>query len=121
MAKIWKYPVRLEHREIVMMPKGAKVLCFTEQGGLPYIYAQVDPEQPPVVRVFRVATTGEEFNDEILEYVDSSVFDGWFVAHLFEVVSPGPDPIDPRWEGDYREYREKIYDLLNQEGQEVPA
>lgn len=123
MSKIWKYPIRVQSKELIVMPKGAKVLKLVEQGGLPYIYVLVDPDETPVTRVFRTVTSGEQFNSDAVEWVDTAILDGWFVIHLFEVTDPkaGPDPVDddPRWRGDYKEYRDSIENLIavNTEGQ----
>lgn len=92
--KIWKYPlIDPEHfREWpdIWMQKGAKILYFGNQHGVPTIWALVDPEAELEMRHFRLANTGDALDVDSLEinetgYIGTALFrEGDLVLHLFE-------------------------------------
>jgi len=43
MKKIFKYPLEVEDKQVVMMPEDAEILCIQVQHGTPCIWALVDP------------------------------------------------------------------------------
>lgn len=74
------------------------------QNNLPVVYALVDETQPPEQRIFRIVSTGEEFNAEGCEFIGTFVAEGWFVGHVFEQTEGnGPDPVSDRYAEDFRE------------------
>ncbi|MFA6031153.1 MAG: hypothetical protein WC969_14955 [Elusimicrobiota bacterium] len=84
---IWKFPVKIEDRFVVEMPRGAKVLSVAAQRGEPFMWAFVDPALPRARRVFRCAGTGHPVGG-----IAGSVFVGTFqleslglVFHLFDL------------------------------------
>ena len=119
--RIFKYPIEIENRQIIQMPKGARILHAERQGEFPVLWASVDPAQPVEPRVFRMVTTGEIFNEERLAYVGTIQLGGnrpleaWFVMHLYEVETAleqiNPDPIEGRFQEDLEEIKHEIAEV----------
>lgn len=118
MSKIFKYPIEVESRQIVMMSEGAQVISVGTQGEIahdgkpnsqmPVLFALIpDPDAPHEPRVFRTVTTGEVFNHEGLAFIGTTFVD-WYTAHVFEVVGKAPDPIEDRFQEDMEEIRDGI-------------
>jgi hypothetical protein len=77
---VYKYPV-----DEVKMPRGAKVVHVGEQGGKPFLWALVDPDQPEEERTFIVLGTGQAVNGELWSHV-GTFQQPPFVWHVFELV-----------------------------------
>lgn len=69
MSVIYKYAMKAETDQLIVMPKGAAVLHVMDQNGRPHLWASVDPTQPPVQRRFRIYRTGEEMDGLFPHYV----------------------------------------------------
>lgn len=81
---VWKWPIAFGARVNISMPYGAEILTVRLQGGVPSIWALVDPTSPHiVVRTFRIIGTGHDVPNDAT-YV-STWLDGHFVWHLFEI------------------------------------
>jgi hypothetical protein len=91
---IWKYPLRLEDRQMLSMPQGARVLAFGNQRGTPTMWALVEPEAQREAReVFIVGTGRLCTHVEAREYVGTAQFeDGELVWHLFIDPAPKEEP-----------------------------
>lgn len=90
MKTIWKYSISLAGRLTVEMPKGATILAFQMQGGLPCLWALTDQAENIEERYFRVVATGWSINvqdGEEWRYVGTVQQDGGLVWHLFEIVT----------------------------------
>jgi len=85
MKSVWKFPLEITDVNVVIMPKGAKVLTVQMQNGTPTIWALVDIGVESVERRFKLHGTGHNFNDygDYATYV-GTFQDGPFVGHLFE-------------------------------------
>src|ERR1700691_5630117 len=89
--RIFNYELQPEGRQILQMPKHAFILGLIEKYGCPFILALVDPDAEIETRVFRIVTTGEIFNPEVLEFVGTLRLGGdtpqsaWYTMHVFEV------------------------------------
>ncbi len=116
MSRIYKYPLEVESRQLLQIPEGASILSVGTQGELgtkdkpnsqmPVLFALIpNPDAPCVTRVFRTVTTGEIFNHEGLQFIGTTFVD-WYTAHVFEAVTPYPDPIEDRFQDDMREIRD---------------
>lgn len=79
MKTVYKYPTGE-----IQIPKGAKVLTAEIQNEKVCIWAEVDTEQVLEHRTFHVYGTGHLIPEQAC-YV-STVFDGAFVWHIYEVV-----------------------------------
>lgn len=87
MTVVWKYPVELVEEFSLEMPSQAELLCVQTQHGLPFLWAEVNPETEKKTRRFRVFGTGHPIDtDEWVEYVGTFQLDeGHLVFHLYEV------------------------------------
>lgn len=68
------------------MPVGAMVLSVQVQRMMPYIWALVDPDLPPLEeRLFYVVGTGHPLSDNPGKYIGTfQLLEGGLVFHLFE-------------------------------------
>ena len=89
MNRIYKYKLEPDQRQMVHMPEGAKLLNVVNQGGLPVLFAEVDPEQPLETRVLLNVTTGEYFDPIGHSYVGTCLLGGekegqeWYTMHVY--------------------------------------
>ena len=84
MNNVWKYRLVFEDDVVVVMPKGAQVLCVQMQGNVPTIWALCDPEAESVMRHFAFAGTGHERNLPGPGYVGTVQTETGLVFHLFD-------------------------------------
>lgn len=108
MARIFKYQLMAEHRQMFQMHRGSKVLHLAMQYEMPCLWVHVPDEEAPVEpRIFRMVTTGEIFNDEGLEFVGSFQAEDWFVGHVYEqpTKNAAPDPISDRFRDDFKQVK----------------
>lgn len=113
MARIFKYPLRVEQREMIQMHEGSTILSLGVENEAPVIYALVPNEKKPLEpRFIRVVTTGDEFNPAGVSFIGSVKLGGkpWFVAHVFEQRMGVVDPISPRWTDDFKEIQKELRD-----------
>lgn len=86
--KIWKFPFEINPGYIeIEMPNGAEILHVYYQSKTTCLWAIVNPENPPVTRVFKVYGTGHPIDTlEGLNYIDT-IHNPFYrlVWHLFEV------------------------------------
>jgi hypothetical protein len=87
---IWKFPLKIDDRQIIKMPIYAEILTVQKvQNGTPCIWVLVDPEGETEERNFEIFGTGNPI------YVDMGVDrkyigtfqDSIFVWHLFERIN----------------------------------
>ncbi len=119
--RIFKYEIKIEPRQIIMLPKGAEILHVGRQGEFPFLWASVDETMPAEPRVFRVVMTGEVFNEERLFYLGTIQLGGenprqaWFVMHIYEVETAldqiNPDPVEDRFQADLAEIRDEVAEV----------
>lgn len=87
MRRIFKYSLRLgAGPQPVEMPAGANVVHIHEQNNQACLWAEVDPDAEPVLRVFSVYETGESIDDDRWRYVGTVHLD-WAVWHVYEVAA----------------------------------
>lgn len=80
---IWKYELRGPRTEI-QMPKGSAVLCVQTQYNKPVLWAEVDPEAPPVKRRFLAVPTGGTLYGDERHYVGTfQIEGGQLVFHVY--------------------------------------
>lgn len=88
MTAIWKFRIPVEGAFEIDMPAGAKLLCVQVQRGLPFIWAEVNPNAELKPKRFRMFGTGRpmDIGDDWIDYVGSIQLDqDLFVFHLYEV------------------------------------
>lgn len=108
--RIFKYPLEVESRQILTMPIGARVLSIDEQNECPVLFALVDSEAEFEQRIFRVVSTGEDFNAEDSVFVGAVILKGWYSAFVFEQPATGAaaDPVSDRYAEDMAQLRDEI-------------
>jgi len=81
---IWKFPLTLTNRQIVRMPKGARVLTVMFQQETVCLWARVAPDAEPTDRTFWIFGTGHAMPRQLpLVYV-GSVQQPPYVWHVYE-------------------------------------
>lgn len=85
MKAIWKYPLVIDDRQIVHVPRGAELLTVQSQGGTPCLWAKVDTEAEPVSVEIVMHGTGHPADDtDGLKYLGTFQIAGLaFVGHCF--------------------------------------
>lgn len=85
MRTIWKFPLRLEDIQTVMMPGGAVILSVQAQHGVICIWAIVETTAIKTTRSFSILGTGHDasFPVSSLKFL-GTVLMGAFVWHVFE-------------------------------------
>ena len=85
--KIWKFSFETQNYIQIVMPAGAQSLTVQTQGNTPCLWALVDENNPPVVRIFRIYGTGHAIPGEVGAYVGTYQLDGGaLVFHMFEIM-----------------------------------
>ena len=94
MTTIWKFQIPSGIAPEISMPRGAKILSVQVQGGLPCIWAEVEPKAKLEQRRFLIVGTGHPIEptghvEYQRTYVATFQLEG-FVWHLFErpIISP---------------------------------
>lgn len=82
---IYKYPLLHADLQAIEMPRGAQVLTVQEQFGELRLWALVDPTEPTVERAIRMAGTGHPIDAGHVGRYISTVQQGSFVWHFFEM------------------------------------
>jgi hypothetical protein len=87
MKTIWKFPLEVTDVQSVRMPRGARILCVQVQGGVPCLWAEVDPQAASEDRTLRIYGTGHPMAEG-----EQRVYIGTFqlvqmemVFHVYEV------------------------------------
>jgi hypothetical protein len=85
MKSIWKFPLRVEDEQEVMMPYGAEILCVQVQNGVPCLWAEVESTNTAQARIIRTRGTGHPFVGKHGEYVGTyQLDDGAFLGHVYD-------------------------------------
>lgn len=80
---VWKYPLAIADSQSIIMPVGAEILDVQVQGGIPCLWAMVDPTRPTEHVLVQTVGTGHTFFP-IGEYVGTyQVHNGTLVFHVF--------------------------------------
>jgi len=86
MMEVWKYILTDAEGTEIEMPKGAKIIHFDTQHGMPCIWVLVDPKAPKEIRKFKVYGTGHEITDKIISHIGKVLIaEGNLVFHAFEI------------------------------------
>jgi hypothetical protein len=80
---VWKYLIDADDSQSIAMPSGAEILTVQVQGGIPFLWALVDPRRPLEHVLVQIVGTGHPF-DPMGEYVGTYQIDGGtLVFHVF--------------------------------------
>lgn len=85
---IWKFRLNISD-QMILMPKGAEILCLQTQHEQPYLWVLVDPkEKTDEGRFFMTQATGEAFDSQIdRKYIGTyQLSGGTLVFHVFEIL-----------------------------------
>ena len=87
MSKIFKYELKITDQQTIQMPLGATILSADQQAGGLYLWAEVDPTNPPSDRTFQIIGTGNPIPNVATcrRFIDTVVI-GAFVWHVFERI-----------------------------------
>lgn len=93
MKTIWKFPLRVADRQMVTMPKGARILSAGAQGETPVLWAVVDPAAEKEQRPILIRGTGHPANGcEDARFIGTIfMLGGAIVFHVFEEADDGND------------------------------
>ncbi len=85
--KIWKWSLALKRQEILLMPKGAKLLAVQTQRNMPHLWALVDENLELEPRAFATYETGDPLpENKPGKYVGTyQLENGQLVFHFFEL------------------------------------
>lgn len=82
---IYKYPLPIEDRPELWMPRGARVLSIQEQHGKLYVWAEIDEDAPREERRFYVFGTGHRVGGGPMRFLATvQMAGGRFVWHIYE-------------------------------------
>ena len=86
MKKVYKYPLRIDDYQKVVLPVGAQLLCVKFQNGKPCLWALVDPDEMNMEEIqIRCAGTGHSISGQV-EYIDTVLTYGEsLVFHFFKI------------------------------------
>ena len=86
MKKIIMYGLKGREREVIEIPKDAVILSAKILLGSVILWVKIDSENKALSpRMFRIISSGINFDDAGLTYIDSIEKDG-YVWHIFEEV-----------------------------------
>jgi hypothetical protein len=111
--RVFKYPLAIEQRELLHLPRDAKIISVVVQNGAPVLYALVDERMPLEQRIIRVVTTGENFGGEDCVFIGTLQIGEWFVAHVFEQTGVSPDVRSTRFAEDFSDIQKEVDEPLN--------
>lgn len=87
--QLWKYPLKISHRQQVNMPEAAAILTVQLQHDEPHMWALCDTESPLKPRTILMYGTGRDITDTDTEYIGTVIMrDGLLVWHYFEDTTP---------------------------------
>jgi hypothetical protein len=88
MKTIWKFPINVVDEQIIVTPEHPWFLCVQLQRGNPFIWALVNPDNPPVSMRIKIFGTGHPIEaTNGLNYIGTfQLHDGVFVGHVFGAV-----------------------------------
>ncbi|AKQ75828.1 hypothetical protein FDH82_gp38 [Roseobacter phage RDJL Phi 2] len=81
--QIWKFPLRAERHQMVVMPAGSVPLSIQMQNGAPTLWASVHPDAPKMQRDLSLIGTGHDLPSGVQSFI-GTVQDGALVWHLFD-------------------------------------
>lgn len=83
--RIWKWSLRVADEQILELPEGAQILDVQIQGGMPQLWALVNPTAPKQPRNIAIYGTGHPVPENPGTYIASfQMHDGALAFHAFE-------------------------------------
>ena len=85
MITIWKFPIKIEDEQYIVMPKFNELLTVQLQDNIPTLWAIVDTDYPIVKKYFELFGTGHVIPTKPnRKYVGTFQLENGLVFHLFE-------------------------------------
>ena len=86
MNTVYKYPLKIDDYQQVILPVGAEILCVKLVNDMPFLWALIDKEQTYDEAItIRIAGTGHDIKENV-EYIDTILVEGGaLVFHVFRV------------------------------------
>lgn len=82
--KIFKYPISVRPRQVLIMPSGALLLAVQMQAETACIWAAVDPLNSNVDRIIYTRGTGHDLDERLAGSYLGTYQEGPFVWHVFD-------------------------------------
>jgi len=85
---VWKFPLKVEPKQNLILPLGAQVLCLQNQRDIPTIWALVNPkEERREKRLIQMVGTGhDELSPSGGDYIGTFQYNhGSLVWHFFHI------------------------------------
>lgn len=87
MKSIWKFPLKAEGKQSIVIPEGAVLLDVQTQHQIPCLWALVDPEAEQETRLVITHGTGHPVGEDTGAYIGTyQINGGSLVFHVFEHV-----------------------------------
>lgn len=87
MHTIFKFELTPQHLQNIPIPENSKILWVATQFERAWLWVEVDPESPRVIRLFSVYGTGEPIPPGNRNYIGSFMLRGGsLVFHVYEVL-----------------------------------
>jgi hypothetical protein len=92
MRTIYKYQLAVQDAQTVVMPPSAVLLTVQVQYDIPWLWALVDPKNPPSeLRTLLTCGTGQPVPNKAGRYLGTyQLYSGEAVFHVFEEATRGP-------------------------------
>ena len=86
MQAIWKFPLSLQDKTVITMPRSAVILCVQTQFNKPYLWALIhEIDGPKIERTYTTYGTGHKHKAITGRYIGTYQLDGGaLVFHVFE-------------------------------------
>lgn len=86
MQAIWKFPLAMADKTVLVMPRSAAGMCVQMQGGAPYLWVFVnDIDEPKIERTYTTYGTGHQHKTIGGRYIGTyQLSGGSLVFHVFE-------------------------------------
>lgn len=85
MRTIYKYRLQTIDIQTINLPEGAKILTVQTQNGEPFLWAEVEPDNPSSPRTIATHGTGHTLPKEVRRYIATYKMMGdSLVFHVFE-------------------------------------
>jgi hypothetical protein len=84
-TQVWKYPLKVEDKQWVELPRGAKILSVDVQNGTPCLWAQVDTEAVTDRILIVTHGTGHPMKSNNMQFIGTYQLEGGsFIGHVFK-------------------------------------
>ncbi len=83
MRVIYKYELKIDNINTIIMPAEHVILKVAEQDGKLFFWAEVDTSTEEIGKIFMIYGTGQELSHGGYEYFDSVIMSNGLVWHIY--------------------------------------